>query len=227
MNITSSYNEYFIVFICFCTKTVHLEVVSSYDTESFFAAFKRFLPRRVPVFRCSVTSGRTESFFARTVGSALKKHDTARHFNPQLLRILGTSGSRLKSTNYHLKRVVGDTILTFQEFSILLCQVCLLKLAANHDPHGGYFRFICFDTCSFSYRRIFFSDYRAQDYQGEGHADTNMASHVTAYLTLLGSVVQRLSTAATKTNQIEGRSAVVHKVGDIVLIRHEMTAPSK
>ena len=35
-----SFKGYFAVFVCMSTKTVHLEAVSSYDAESFIAAFK-------------------------------------------------------------------------------------------------------------------------------------------------------------------------------------------
>ena len=45
-----SYKGYCIVFICLCTKAIHLEAVSSYDTVSFLAAFKRFISRRGPCF---------------------------------------------------------------------------------------------------------------------------------------------------------------------------------
>ena len=37
---------YIVVFICFCTKAIHLEAVKSYDTDHFMAAFKRFISRR-------------------------------------------------------------------------------------------------------------------------------------------------------------------------------------
>ena len=37
---------YIVVFVCFCTKAVHLEAVTSYDSSNFLNAFKRFVSRR-------------------------------------------------------------------------------------------------------------------------------------------------------------------------------------
>ena len=37
---------YIAVFICFCTKAIHLEAVTGYGTDHFMAAFKRFMSRR-------------------------------------------------------------------------------------------------------------------------------------------------------------------------------------
>jgi len=34
------------VFVCLCTKAVHLKVVSDYTTDAFLAAFRRFVSRR-------------------------------------------------------------------------------------------------------------------------------------------------------------------------------------
>src|SRR5699024_3864842 len=37
---------YLCVYVCMCTKAVHLELVSSLCTEAFLASFKRFISRR-------------------------------------------------------------------------------------------------------------------------------------------------------------------------------------
>ena len=41
-----SVKGYIAVFVCFVTKAVHLEAVSSYDTAHFMNAFRRFIARR-------------------------------------------------------------------------------------------------------------------------------------------------------------------------------------
>ena len=39
-------NDYFAIFVCFVTKAVHIEVVTSLTTEAFLAALRRFIARR-------------------------------------------------------------------------------------------------------------------------------------------------------------------------------------
>ena len=41
----ASVRGYIVVFVCFSTKAVDLDVVSSYDTKHFINAFKRFISR--------------------------------------------------------------------------------------------------------------------------------------------------------------------------------------
>ena len=40
-----AYKGYIVVFVCLCTKAVHLEVVSNLTAISFIAAFRRFISR--------------------------------------------------------------------------------------------------------------------------------------------------------------------------------------
>ena len=133
-----SYKGYFVVFVCLATKAVHLEVVSSYDTESFIGAFRRFVSRRGP---CSVLiSDRGTNFvgadvelrkmyvegseFFRSVGMALQPFITTWQFNPPgAPHFVGIWEAAVRLIKYHLKSVVGETILTYEEFATLLCQV--------------------------------------------------------------------------------------------------------
>lgn len=41
-----SYKGYIAIFICLCTKAVHIEAVSDLTAQAFIAAFKRFVSRR-------------------------------------------------------------------------------------------------------------------------------------------------------------------------------------
>ena len=46
------------------------------------------------------------------------------HFNPLAVpQFGGLRESAVRSTKYHLKRVIGDTILTFEEMTTLLCSI--------------------------------------------------------------------------------------------------------
>lgn len=41
-----SFPSYIVIFVCFAVKAVHIELVASYSTAAFIAAFKRFTSRR-------------------------------------------------------------------------------------------------------------------------------------------------------------------------------------
>ena len=133
-----SYKGYFAVFICLCTKAVHLEVVAGYDTAAFLAAFRRFISRRGPCY--SLTSDQGTNFvgadaelrllqsagsdFRYALKQDLEKIGTSWAFNPPgAPHFGGLWEAAIRSVKYHLKRIVGDSILTYEEFATLLCQV--------------------------------------------------------------------------------------------------------
>lgn len=41
-----TYKSYLIVFVCFATSAVHLELATDYSTQGFLAAYRRFISRR-------------------------------------------------------------------------------------------------------------------------------------------------------------------------------------
>ncbi|CAB0044881.1 unnamed protein product [Trichogramma brassicae] len=134
-----SYKGYFAIFVCMATKAVHLEAVSSYDTKSFLAAFRRFISRRGPCRHLYSDRGTNfvgadaelrrlhsqESGFYKSICAQLRdKHNTTWHFNPPSSpHFGGLWESGVKSVKYHSKRMVGDDLFTFEEFSTLLAQI--------------------------------------------------------------------------------------------------------
>ncbi|XP_046387356.1 uncharacterized protein LOC124156925 [Ischnura elegans] len=134
----SSYKGFICIFICLSTRAVHLEAVSSYSSESFIAAFRRFVGRRG---HCSLLlSDRGTNFiganqelkrmfqrssdYNRTIAEALASTGTEWRFNlPAAPHFGGIWEAAVKSTKHHIRRVIGDTKLTFEELSTLLCQV--------------------------------------------------------------------------------------------------------
>ncbi|CAB0038273.1 unnamed protein product [Trichogramma brassicae] len=130
-----SYKGYFAIFVCMATKAVHLEAISSYDTKSFLAAFRRFISRRGPCRHLYSDRGtnfvgadaelrrlhRQEAGFYKSICAQLRdKHNTTWHFNPPSSpHFGGLWESGVKSVKYHLKRMVGDDLFTFEEFSLL------------------------------------------------------------------------------------------------------------
>ena len=64
------------------------------------------------------------SQFRHSVERDLAQNGTSWHFNPPgAPHFGGIWESAVRSVKYQLKRVVGETILTFEEFSTRLCQV--------------------------------------------------------------------------------------------------------
>ncbi|CAB0030689.1 unnamed protein product [Trichogramma brassicae] len=117
-----SYKGYFAIFVCMATKAVHLEAVSSYDTKSFLAAFRRFISRRGPCRHLYSDRGTNfvgadselrrlhsqESGFYKSICAQLRdKHNTTWHFNPPSSpHFGGLWESGVRSVKYYLKRMV-------------------------------------------------------------------------------------------------------------------------
>ncbi|XP_046388857.1 uncharacterized protein LOC124157853 isoform X1 [Ischnura elegans] len=134
----SSYKGFICVFVCLSTRAVHLEAVSNYTSEAFIAAFRRFVGRRG---HCSLLLSdkgtnfvgadrelkelfQRSSNFTRTLAEALASNGTEWRFNPPTApHFGGIWEAAVKSTKHHLRRVIGETKLTFEELSTLLCQV--------------------------------------------------------------------------------------------------------
>lgn len=131
---------YISVFVCFVTKAVHLEPVSELTSKAFLAAFHRFTARRG---RCIDLYSDCGSNFvgARNVMyelSELWKSDehnsvvknslvncgTNWHFIPAgSPHFGGLWEAAVKSVKHHLRRVIGSTMLNFEELSTLLAEI--------------------------------------------------------------------------------------------------------
>ncbi|XP_076545269.1 uncharacterized protein LOC117609699 [Osmia lignaria lignaria] len=107
------------VFVCFSSSAVHLEVVSNYLTEGFLAAYRRFSSRRGIAHKLYSDCG------TNFIGvQAELKHSTQWMFNPPAApHMEGKSKAVVKSIKYHLRRTIGELLLTFEEFSTLLTQI--------------------------------------------------------------------------------------------------------
>ena len=129
---------YIVVFICFCTKAIHLEAVTGYDTDHFMAAFKRFISRRglcrVVYSDCGTNfvgaCKEIKSIFAEDshrqnkFTNYLAQQGIEWRFNPPAApHFGGLWEAAVKSTKFHLKRVVGDHSLSYEELSTLLTMI--------------------------------------------------------------------------------------------------------
>lgn len=142
------------IFVCFSTRAVHLEVVSDYSTDAFLAAFKRFVSRRGLCNTIHSDQGTTfvgadsqlRAIFNDTtkgnsyLANRLAKDGVRWSFNPPgAPHFGGLWEAAVKSVKHHLRRVIGESTLTFEEMTTVLAQVeaCLNSRplqALSDDP---------------------------------------------------------------------------------------------
>ena len=147
---------YIAIFVCFATKAVHIEVVTSLTTESFLAALRRFIARR----------GKPKTMYSDNgtnfQGAANELHDVYKmlHSSSQMATvqdILATEGcdwkfipphsphfgglweAAVKSMKHHLRRTLSTQIATYEELCTLLVEIqaCLNSrplCALSDDP---------------------------------------------------------------------------------------------
>lgn len=134
------HKAYVSLFICMSVKAIHLELVSSLSTAHFLQAFKRFISRRGPV-KILYSDRGTNFVGARTVLKEINEfinspgykssletelaiNNIEWKFNtPRAPHMGGLWESHVKAVKTHIYRVVGDQLLTYEEFSTLLTQI--------------------------------------------------------------------------------------------------------
>ncbi|XP_035217313.1 uncharacterized protein LOC118190664 [Stegodyphus dumicola] len=137
---TKSTKGYIALFICLATKALHIEAVSDLTADAFLAALRRFSARRgAPSHIYSdnatnfVGANRKLSEIQRLWASLPKNEAVAHHLTqasiewhfipPASPHFGGIWEAAIKSTKYHCKRVIGETLLTFEELTTLLAQI--------------------------------------------------------------------------------------------------------
>lgn len=130
--------SYICVFVCFCTKAVHLELVSDLSTQAFLLSIKRFIARRGKPLKVFADNGSTfvgANSELRSLGQFLKsarsniiEHLASDNISWRFIparspHFGGLWEASVKSVKYHLKRVVGNAHLTFEELTTLLTQI--------------------------------------------------------------------------------------------------------
>ncbi|GFU96466.1 integrase catalytic domain-containing protein [Trichonephila clavipes] len=137
---SKSFKAYTALFVCFTTRAIHLELVTDLSADAFIAALKRFVSRRGKY--SDLYSDRGSNF----VGAKCKLMEfenlaKSDNYNQNVSKFLTDNGIKghpnvpgaphmgglweagIKSTEYHLKRVVGETKLTYEEFETFLTQI--------------------------------------------------------------------------------------------------------
>ncbi|KAL0893471.1 hypothetical protein ABMA27_013673 [Loxostege sticticalis] len=148
---------YILVFVCFSTKAVHLELASDLSTATFLACFRRFISRRglpsdcycdnASTFRCA--SSQLNDLYKllasknhqMQVNNFASQNQVNFNFIPCYSPVFGGLWeAAVKSTKFHLKRVVQKSILTYEELNTVLVQIegilnsrPLLPMTSNSD----------------------------------------------------------------------------------------------
>lgn len=132
--------SYMAMFVCMVTKAVHIELVSDLSTEAFLLTLKRFIARRgnpQVIYSDNATNflgsknqlKNFHNFFqnkenTEVISNFLSlKQIQWRFIPPKSPHWGGLWESAIKSAKYHIYRIVGDTRLTFEEFSTVLAQI--------------------------------------------------------------------------------------------------------
>jgi len=128
------YKVYIAVFVCMNVKAVHLELVTDLSTDAFLAAFNRFVARR------GLPSAVYSDCGTNFVGASKKLYDLVNdprnreqfssafvcswNFNPPSApHFGGLWEAAVRSTKLLLVRVVGNQVLSYEEFSTVLCRI--------------------------------------------------------------------------------------------------------
>lgn len=131
---------YIAIFVCMVTKAVHIEVVTGLSTDLFLLTLKRFISRRGNpkiIFTDNATNfsgARNElrevyNFFRNTnnvhlIEDFLSQSETSWKFiPPRSPHWGGIWEASVKSAKYHMKRLIGTSNFTFEEFSTIMCQI--------------------------------------------------------------------------------------------------------
>ncbi|KAJ8719806.1 hypothetical protein PYW08_011981 [Mythimna loreyi] len=143
--------SYLSIFVCLATKAVHLELVTDLTKEGFMAALNRFVARRGKPQ--SITSDNGTNF----VGTSNELHRFLQDSSSQISSAAAQEGidflfipsytphfngmaeSAVRSTKYHLRRLLQLTHFTYEEMHTCLTQVeAILNsrpiTALNSDP---------------------------------------------------------------------------------------------
>ncbi|KAL0821094.1 hypothetical protein ABMA28_005724 [Loxostege sticticalis] len=126
---------YVCLFVCFVTRAIHLEVASDLSSDAYLLALKRFISRRGKPIEIVSDNGTNfvgvANEFAKFLSSCspeIIEYATSQNIRfkfsvPHTPHFGGLMEAGVKSCKYHLRRVIGNSHLTFEEFSTVLAQI--------------------------------------------------------------------------------------------------------
>ncbi|XP_050302413.1 uncharacterized protein LOC126740435 [Anthonomus grandis grandis] len=129
---------YLALFVCFSTKAIHLELVSDLSTNAFLLALKRFMSRRGKPIRIYSDNGtnfvganaelRDLGNFIKNNGEQMSESCAEEGIEWRFIPVNsphfgGLWEAGVKASKYHLKRVIGRNVLTFEEMYTVFVQI--------------------------------------------------------------------------------------------------------
>lgn len=129
---------YVSLFVCFATKAIHLELVTDLSTDSFIAALRRFVSRRGKPLQIMSDNGtnfigannelKNLGKFLLSTSNQITELNASEGINWSFIPAYsphfgGLWEAGVKSMKGHLKRIMGNANLTFEDFQTLLTQV--------------------------------------------------------------------------------------------------------
>ncbi|XP_061706638.1 uncharacterized protein LOC133517360 [Cydia pomonella] len=127
--------SYICLFVCLVTRAIHLELVSDLSSDGYLLALKRFISRRGKPVEIISDNGKNfvglmndfEKFLSSISGDiqeyALSQKIKFRMNPPYASHFGGIYEAGIKSCKYHLRRVVGNAHLTFEQLSTTLTEI--------------------------------------------------------------------------------------------------------
>lgn len=131
---------YIVLFICFSTKAIHLELVSSMTSQAFIAVLKRFISRRGIPTQMHCDNGTNFVGAQREISESFQEFEKILHdkrvfdfiaehcidfqfIPPSSPHFGGLWESNIKSVKTHLRRVTNCAVLSYEELYTLLVQI--------------------------------------------------------------------------------------------------------
>ncbi|KYN50081.1 Pro-Pol polyprotein, partial [Cyphomyrmex costatus] len=131
---------YICVFVCMATKAIHIELVSDLSTAAFLNALKRFIARRGLCTHIHSDNGSNFKGASRELQEFFKLIRTASHqetihnycmkqaiqwhfIPPYSPHMGGIWEAGIKSVKTHLRKILGEALLSFEEMYTILTQI--------------------------------------------------------------------------------------------------------
>jgi hypothetical protein len=136
---------YIAIFICLSTRAVHIQLVCDCTSATFLNALKRFMSRRGNVSNLYSDNAtnfvganrelaklfKTNDFQTNIINSLADQQINWHFIPPRAPHMGGLWEAAVKSTKFHVKRVIGETLLNYEELYTLLS---LIEACLNSRP---------------------------------------------------------------------------------------------